>query len=62
MYLGANNESRGRKSVTGVHGGVLEVLNKSIMGVWKNEQALKCNEGMASGFTAMLCLLLSMGM
>ena len=32
VYLGANNESRDGRSVTGVQGSVLEVLNKSVIG------------------------------
>ena len=44
---------RGGRSVTGVHGSVTGIQNKSVNGAMKKQWAQRCNGGMASQFTAM---------
>ena len=45
------DKGRGGRGVTGVHGSVTGIQNKSFTGGMKNEWAQKCNRGMASRFT-----------
>ena len=57
----SHDEGRRGRSVTGVHGSVTGAQNKGITGAWKNKWAQKCNGGMASRFSIMHGVFLSMG-